>query len=108
MSYGVSRREFLKYSLATGAFLAAGEGILNHVMAQAAKGISEVDKLTVWVLTDNYYDTSRPDVKNTKRYRSKSGKSIHAEHGLSFYVETLVGGKASACMFDFGVDPVVC
>ncbi len=106
MSYGVSRREFLKYSLATGAFLAAGEGILNRVMAQAAKGVSEVDKLTVWVLTDNYYDTNRPDVKNTKRYRSKSGKSIHAEHGISFYVETLVSGKASACMFDFGVDPV--
>ena len=87
-------------------FLAAGEGILNRVMAQAAKGVSEVDRLTVWVLTDNYYDTNRPDVKNTKRYRSKSGKSIHAEHGISFYVETLVSGKASACMFRFGVDPV--
>ena len=106
MSNGVSRREFLKYSLATGALIAAGEGIVNNVMAQAAKGITEVDKLTVWVLTDNYYDTNRADVKNTKRYRSKSGKSIHAEHGVSFYVETLVNGKASTCMFDFGLDPV--
>jgi hypothetical protein len=84
MNDGVSRREFIKYSLATGALLAAGEGILNNAMAQAARGITEVDRLTIWVLTDNYYDTTRPDVKNTKRYRSKSGKSIHAEHGVAF------------------------
>ena len=75
-------------------------------MAQAAQGVSEVDKLTVWVLTDNYYDANRADVKNTKRYRSMPGKSIHAEHGISYYIETLVSGKASTCMFDFGLDPV--
>jgi len=106
MINGVSRREFLKYSLATGVLIAAGEGILNNVMAQTARGVTEVDKLTVWVLTDNYYDTNRADVKNTKRYRSMSGKSIHAEHGISFYIETLVNGKASTCMYDFGLDPV--
>jgi 7,8-dihydropterin-6-yl-methyl-4-(beta-D-ribofuranosyl)aminobenzene 5'-phosphate synthase len=106
MSNGVSRREFLKYSLATGALLVAGEGLLKKAMAQPAKGLTEVDRLTIWVLTDNYYDTVRPDVKNTKRYRSKSGKSIHAEHGLSFYIETLVAGKTSNVMYDFGVDPV--
>lgn len=102
----VSRREFLKYSLATGVLIAAGEGILKNAMAQTARGVTEVDKLTVWVLTDNYYDRNRVDVKNTKRYRSLSGKSIHAEHGISFYIETLVSGKASICMFDFGLDPV--
>jgi 7,8-dihydropterin-6-yl-methyl-4-(beta-D-ribofuranosyl)aminobenzene 5'-phosphate synthase len=106
MSNGVSRREFLKYSLATGALIATGEGIVNRVMAQAPKGVTEVDKLIVWVLTDNYYDANRADVKNTKRYRILPGKSIHAEHGVSFYVETLVNGKASTCMFDFGLDPV--
>ena len=106
MNSGVTRREFLKYSLATGMLLASGDGILNNVMAQTAKGITEVDRLTIWVLTDNYYDTNRMDVKNTKRYRSSSGKSIHAEHGISYYIETLVGGKASTCMFDFGLDPV--
>jgi 7,8-dihydropterin-6-yl-methyl-4-(beta-D-ribofuranosyl)aminobenzene 5'-phosphate synthase len=34
------------------------------------------------------------------------GASIHAEHGLSFYVETVVKGKTSACMYDYGLDPV--
>ena len=46
MNSGVSRREFLTYSLATGALIAAGDGIMNSVMAQSARGVTEVDKLT--------------------------------------------------------------
>lgn len=106
MQEGVSRNEFQKYSLATGVPIAAGEGILNKVMAETARGVTEVDRLTVWVLTDNYYDANRADVKNSKRYRSVPGKSIHAEHGISFYLQTRVSGKTSTCMFDFGLDPV--
>jgi hypothetical protein len=106
MKSGVSRREFLKYSVATGALIAAGNESLNSVMAQAAAGVTEVDKLTIWVLTDNYYDRNILDNKIAKRYRSMPGRSIHAEHGLSYYVETTVSGKTSACMFDFGLDPV--
>jgi len=106
MKSGVSRREFLKYSVAASTLIAAGDGIMGSVMAQAAEGVTEVDKLALWVLTDNYYDTNRLDNKITKRYRSMSGKSIHAEHGLSYYAETTVSGKTSACMFDFGLDPV--
>ncbi len=102
----MDRRDFLKYSLSTGALIAAGDGIIESVLAQASTGVTEVDKLTVWVLTDNYYDRNRLDNKITKRYASMPGKSIHAEHGLSYYVETTVSGKASACMFDFGLDPV--
>jgi len=104
MDSGVSRREFLKYSLATGVLIAAGDGIMERVMAQAATGVTEVDKLTVWVLTDNYYDLNRPDAKITKRYRIGPGRCIHAEHGLSYYVETVVNGKTSTCMFDYGLD----
>ena len=106
MDNGVSRREFLKYSAATGMLIAAGDEIIESVLAQAATGITEVDNLTVWVLTDNYYDANRVDVKISKRYRVVPGKSIHAEHGLSYYVETVVNGKASTCMFDYGLDPV--
>ncbi len=106
MKSEMNRREFLKYSLATGALIAAGDGTLESVMAQAASGVTEVDKLTLWVLTDNYYDANRADIKNTKRYRSMPGKSIHAEHGVSFFAETTVGGKTSTCMFDYGLDPV--
>jgi 7,8-dihydropterin-6-yl-methyl-4-(beta-D-ribofuranosyl)aminobenzene 5'-phosphate synthase len=100
----MDRREFLKLSVAMGALLAAEEGTKGGVMAQGTPTITEVDKVTVWVLTDNYYDALRRDSKITKRYRVVPGKSIHAEHGLAFYVETVVDGKASACMFDYGLD----
>jgi 7,8-dihydropterin-6-yl-methyl-4-(beta-D-ribofuranosyl)aminobenzene 5'-phosphate synthase len=106
MNNGMSRREFLKFSIATGALLMAGEGTKTGVMAQGTARVTEVDKVTVWVLTDNYYDALRPDAKITKRYRVVPGKSIHAEHGLAYYMETVVNGKASACMFDYGLDPL--
>jgi 7,8-dihydropterin-6-yl-methyl-4-(beta-D-ribofuranosyl)aminobenzene 5'-phosphate synthase len=64
-----------------------------------------VDKLTIWVLADNFYDTMRADTRITKRYRSVPGKTISAQHGLSYYVETVVDGKARTCMFDYGVEP---
>jgi 7,8-dihydropterin-6-yl-methyl-4-(beta-D-ribofuranosyl)aminobenzene 5'-phosphate synthase len=66
----------------------------------------EVDKLTIWVLTDNYFDTLRPDNPISKHYRVGPGRSIHAEHGLAYFLETVVGGKTSACMFDYGLDPI--
>jgi 7,8-dihydropterin-6-yl-methyl-4-(beta-D-ribofuranosyl)aminobenzene 5'-phosphate synthase len=106
MKNGMDRRDFLKLSLATGAILVAGEGARSGVMAQGTTKVAEVDKLTIWVLTDNYYDALRPDSKITKRYRVTPGKSIHAEHGLAYYMETVVDGKTSACMFDYGLDPV--
>jgi 7,8-dihydropterin-6-yl-methyl-4-(beta-D-ribofuranosyl)aminobenzene 5'-phosphate synthase len=106
MNDGMGRREFLKFFMATGVLLVAGEGTKAGVMAQGTARVTEVDKVTVWVLTDNYYDSLRPDSKITKRYRVVPGKSIHAEHGLAYYVETVVNGKASTCMFDYGLDPV--
>lgn len=75
-------------------------------MAQETNKITEVDKLTIWVLTDNYFDTLRPDSKISKRYRVTPGKSIHAEHGLAYFIETVVDGKTSTCMFDYGLDPI--
>jgi len=106
MKDGMDRREFLKFSMAAGALLVAGEGTKTGVKAQGTIRVTEVDRVTVWVLTDNYYDALRPDSKITKRYRVVPGKSIHAEHGLAYYVETVVNGKASACMFDYGLDPL--
>ncbi len=105
MKDGMGRREFLKYSVATGVLIATGEGMIKNVMAQGMPKVTEVDKATVWVVTDNSYDTLRPDTKIAKRYRSVPGKAILAEHGISFYVETVVNGKTSVCMFDYGHDP---
>ncbi len=105
MNERMARREFLKVSVATGAVLVAGGAMKSSVMAQDKSQIAEVDKLKVWVLTDNLYDAVRPDNKITKRYRAVPGKSIHAEHGLSYFIETISNGKTTRCMFDYGLDP---
>jgi len=52
MNNRVGRREFLKYSLAPDVLIASAEGTVTNPMAQNARGVTEVDKLTVWVLTD--------------------------------------------------------
>ena len=106
MKNGMDRRDFLKASMAAGALLVTGEGTKTGVIAQGTARITEADKVNIWVLADNYYDVLRPDGKVLKRYRSVPGKSIHAEWGTGYYVETVVNGRTSACMFDYGLDPV--
>ncbi|MBN2318829.1 MAG: MBL fold metallo-hydrolase [Acidobacteria bacterium] len=69
------------------------------------RSISEANRVTVTVLTDNYYDALRPDTAFAKRYRTSPGKSIYSEHGLSYFIETESKGKTGACMFDFGMNP---
>lgn len=64
----------------------------------------ELERLTVTIVTDNYYDALRPDTDIATRYRTTPGASLHAEHGLSFLVETVAAGNESAFMFDYGVD----
>lgn len=68
-------------------------------------GIVEADKVTLWVLTDNYCDVFRPDTAIASRYRPAPGQSIHAEHGLAYYLEIEVNGRTGAFMFDYGMDP---
>jgi len=104
MNNRINRRDFLRYSVATGVLMAAGERSIENVLAADVIKATEVDKLTIWVLADNFYDTNIAEGKNTKRYRVVPGKSIQAQHGLSFYAETVVDGKTSACMFDYGLD----
>lgn len=105
MEQVMSRRDFVKYSVATGVLIAAGDRLQSLATAGDAAKITEVDKLTIWVLADNYYDANEPDTKITKRYRAVLGKSMQAQHGLSFYAETVVGEKTSTCMFDYGMEP---
>jgi 7,8-dihydropterin-6-yl-methyl-4-(beta-D-ribofuranosyl)aminobenzene 5'-phosphate synthase len=69
-------------------------------------GISEVDRLSLTVITDNYYDALRPGTSFAERYRATPNASIHAEHGLSCYMEAVLGGRTKGFMFDFGLDPL--
>jgi len=69
-------------------------------------GFSAVDRLTITIVTDNYYDALRPDPPMGKRFRSFPGASIHAEHGFSCHLETVSKGRSSFFMFDYGLDPL--
>jgi 7,8-dihydropterin-6-yl-methyl-4-(beta-D-ribofuranosyl)aminobenzene 5'-phosphate synthase len=75
-------------------------------MATRLKTVKEVDRLVVTVITDNYYDALRPDTKVSTPFRSKPGSVIHAEHGLSYHVETQVDVLSSSLLFDYGMDPM--
>lgn len=106
MNDEMARRDFIKYSVVTGMLIASGQTMNTNAFAEEKTKMNEVDKVTVWVLADNYYDALRPDSKITKRFRATPGKSMHAEHGLAYYIETVINGKTSSCMFDYGLDPV--
>ena len=113
----MDRREFLKTSAATGAVLVAGDIVSKGAsVAYGSVKIPEVEKLVITVITDNYYDCLRwnlnpPDYKVVKRYMNLPGIPIgfpspwiHSEHGLAYYIETVVDGKPNAFMFDYGLD----
>jgi 7,8-dihydropterin-6-yl-methyl-4-(beta-D-ribofuranosyl)aminobenzene 5'-phosphate synthase len=107
----MNRREFLKASAATGAVLMAGDVLKGGAtVAYGSVKIPEAEKLTITVITDNYYDCLRWNYKIAKRQLKFPGASIwksfsfHAEHGLAYYIETVVNGKSNAFMFDYGMD----
>lgn len=66
--------------------------------------IQEVEKLNITVITDNYYDCLRPNYKIAKRYMISPGTSIHSEHGLAYFIETVVDGRSHGFLFDYGLD----
>ena len=106
----MSRRDFLKVSTAVGVTLVAG-GLVKGAgsVAYGSVKMPEIEKATITIITDNYFDSLRPDSKIAKRFRGIPKSSIyntnlHAEHGLACYVETVVDGKPHTLMFDFGVD----
>jgi 7,8-dihydropterin-6-yl-methyl-4-(beta-D-ribofuranosyl)aminobenzene 5'-phosphate synthase len=105
MSLELNRRDFLKTSAASAAVMMAGDLLTGrNAGAQGTAKIPEVEKVVVTVLADNYYDTLRPGTEFAKRIYIGPGQSIHAEHGLAYYIETVINGKSHAFMFDYGID----
>jgi 7,8-dihydropterin-6-yl-methyl-4-(beta-D-ribofuranosyl)aminobenzene 5'-phosphate synthase len=70
------------------------------------KGFSALDRLTLSIVTDNYYDVLRPDPPMGKRFRALPGVGLHAEHGFSCHLEGVGNGRSSFFMFDYGLDPL--
>jgi 7,8-dihydropterin-6-yl-methyl-4-(beta-D-ribofuranosyl)aminobenzene 5'-phosphate synthase len=109
MDKEMNRREFIKASAAAGVALAAGDILKSGSVAHAAARIPEAEKVTITIVTDNYYDLTVPSVKIAKRYMIKPGEPIgnwvlHAEHGLAYHIETVVNGVSHSFLFDYGTD----
>jgi 7,8-dihydropterin-6-yl-methyl-4-(beta-D-ribofuranosyl)aminobenzene 5'-phosphate synthase len=66
--------------------------------------IPEVEKLTITVIVDNYYDRLRASTDIIKRYYIVPGTSFHAEHGLAYHIETVVNNAPHEFLFDYGMD----
>jgi 7,8-dihydropterin-6-yl-methyl-4-(beta-D-ribofuranosyl)aminobenzene 5'-phosphate synthase len=114
MEKKMNRREFVKASLATGALVLAGDMVKGGMnLAYGAVKIPEVEKATVTVITDNYYDFTRPNYKIAKRLHTAFtfppdspvwNTTLHAEHGLAYHIETVVDGQPHSFLFDYGTD----
>ena len=105
----MKRREFLKATATAGTVLLAGNFLQGVSRAQGAVKIPEADKITITVITDNYYDCFRWDYKIAKRYVPAPGSPLlnsflNAEHGLAYHIETMVNGESHSFMFDYGTD----
>jgi len=97
----MNRRNFLKATAVTGTVFLAGDIFRSRAFAQGSVKIPEADRIAITVITDNYSDALRPDYKIAKRWVRTSNNSLHAEHGLSYHVETTVDGRTHAFLFDF-------
>jgi 7,8-dihydropterin-6-yl-methyl-4-(beta-D-ribofuranosyl)aminobenzene 5'-phosphate synthase len=100
----IEKSKFVKWIMLLVLVFALGMLLSVDTHAQSKGKFAEVDKLTITIITDNYFDGVRPEAAIGKRYRPTAEKSIHAEHGLSYFVETVSGGQTSTFMFDYGVD----
>ncbi len=107
MKSELGRREFLQVTAAAGAAVVAADLAQASATAPERTVIPEAEKIVITVITDNLADANRLDYKIAKRpdyFTNPLEAAFHAEHGLAYHVETVVGGKAHACLYDFGTD----
>ncbi len=98
MSTDINRRDFLKTAAVTGTMFLTADMLGNAAFAQGTIKIPEAEKVTMTIITDNYFETTRPSYKIANRY---SGY-LYAEHGFACHIEALVDGRSHSLMFDFG------
>ena len=105
MTKEMDRREFLKISAVTGTVILAGNLSHQGALAQEIVKIPEAEKIIITVITDNLADATRRDEKIAKRHTGRGlERALHAEHGLSYQIETTVNGKSHSCLFDYAAE----
>jgi 7,8-dihydropterin-6-yl-methyl-4-(beta-D-ribofuranosyl)aminobenzene 5'-phosphate synthase len=105
MEREMTRRDFLEVTAAAGTVFVVGGLWGENAMAEGPVTIPEAERIVVTVVTDNLADATRPNVKIARRpagVKSVLDGAMHAEHGLAYHVETVVGGQSHVFLFDFG------
>jgi 7,8-dihydropterin-6-yl-methyl-4-(beta-D-ribofuranosyl)aminobenzene 5'-phosphate synthase len=67
--------------------------------------LTEVDRVRVTTVVDNYIDVLRQDEKVARRFTAfvaRQMPDLRAEHGLAHYVEVTRGAETTRIAFDFG------
>jgi len=67
--------------------------------------VTEVDRISVTTVVDNYVDLLRQDEKVARRFGAFAARQmpdLRAEHGLAHYVEVSRGSETVRIAFDFG------
>ena len=67
--------------------------------------VTEVDRVSITTVVDNYVDVLRQDEKVARRFSAFAARQmpdLRAEHGLAHYVEVARGRETVRIAFDFG------
>ena len=73
--------------------------------------VTEVDRVSITTVVDNYIDVLRQDEKVARRFSAFAARQmpdLRAEHGLAHYVEVGRGRETVRIAFDFGSSEGAC
>jgi 7,8-dihydropterin-6-yl-methyl-4-(beta-D-ribofuranosyl)aminobenzene 5'-phosphate synthase len=107
MQRSFSRRDFLRTSAVFGGAVLLGAPLARFV-SPAHAGLSSVpvvDRLDVTVVVDAYYDLLAADEERPQIAVRRARGPVHAQHGLSLFLESRRGAETKHVMLDFGWTP---
>lgn len=104
---GYTRRDFLRMGSVFGGAAVLGvpgAGFISPVHA-GLSSVPVVDRLTVTVIVDAYFDLLAKDEQRPTMQVKRGRGLIHAQHGLSLFLESGRGGDTKWAVLDYGWTP---
>ena len=104
---GYTRRDFLRTGAVFGSAAVLGAPLTPYVSPAHANlsSVPVVDRLTVTALVDAYFDLLARDEHRAALQVKRGRGLIHAQHGLSLFLESVRGDETKQVMLDYGWTP---
>lgn len=104
---GFTRRDFLRRSATVGGVVLLGAPATRFISPVHASisDVPVVDRLMVTALVDAYFDLLAKDEERASMQVKRGRGLIHAQHGLSLFLESERGGEIKHAMLDYGWTP---